>query len=267
MLGFVRIAATNYKVSRLLSRPALSVVIIAKNAAAPLAACLESAAFADEIVVVDSGSSDGSAELAAQHGARVLQQEWLGFGAQKQFAVEAARHDWVLCLDADERVSAPLRASILAALAVPAAQAYAMPRCNRFMGRWLRHGEGYPDWSLRLFDRRHARWSDDSVHEKVLTDAPVARIKGDLLHDSAETLAGYLDKQNRYTSMQAEALFKAGKRAGVARLLLSPALRFLKFYFLRLGFLDGSAGLVHIVIGCCNSFHKYAKLMALQRGS
>ncbi|MBE0622753.1 MAG: glycosyltransferase family 2 protein [Burkholderiales bacterium] len=251
----------------MLSRPALSVVIIAKNAAAQLGACLESASFADEILVVDSGSSDGTAELAAERGARVVQKEWLGFGAQKQFAVEAARNDWVLCLDADERVSADLRASILAELAAPAVSAYAMPRCNRFMGRWLRHGEGYPDWSLRLFDRRRARWSNDPVHEKVLTDTPVVRLKGDLLHDSAESLAGYLDKQNRYTSMQAEVLFKAGKRAGVAQLLLSPALRFLKFYFLRLGFLDGTAGLVHIVIGCCNSFHKYAKLMALQRGS
>jgi len=248
-----------------LSRQPFSVVIITNNAARQLAACLESASFADEMLVVDSGSSDGTAELAAGHGARVMRKEWLGFGPQKQFAVEAARHDWVLCLDADERVSAPLRASILALLAAPATQAYAMPRCNRFMGRWLRHGEGYPDWSLRLFDRRHARWSDDPVHEKVLTDAPVARIEGDLLHDSAETLAGYLDKQNRYTSMQAEALFNAGKRAGVAQLLLSPALRFVKFYFLRLGFLDGAPGLVHIAIGCCNSFHKYAKLMALQR--
>jgi glycosyltransferase involved in cell wall biosynthesis len=255
------------KAARSLARQPLSVVIIAKNAARQLAACLESAAFADEMLVVDSGSSDGTAELAAKRGARVMRKEWLGFGAQKQFAVEAARHDWVLCLDADERVSEPLRASILATLAAPAAQAYAMPRCNRFMGSWLRHGEGYPDWSLRLFDRRHARWSDDPVHEKVLTDAPVARIKGDLLHDSAETLAGYLEKQNRYTSMQAETLFRAGKRAGVAQLLLSPALRFAKFYFLRLGFLDGTAGLVHIAIGCCNSFHKYAKLMALQRGS
>ena len=248
-----------------MSRQPLSVVIIAYNAATQLGACLESASFADELLVVDSGSSDGTAKLAAQRGARVLQQEWLGFGRQKQFAVQAARHDWVLCLDADERVSEPLRGSILTALAAPAAPAYAVARCNRFMGRWLRHGEGYPDWSLRLFDRRQARWSDDPVHEKVLTGAPVARIKGDLLHDSAETLAGYLDKQNRYTSMQAEALFKAGKRSGLARLLLSPPLRFLKFYFLRLGFLDGVPGLVHIVIGCCNSFHKYAKLMALRR--
>ncbi len=254
-------------VSDPLSSQPLSVVIITRNAATQLAACLESAAFADEILVVDSGSGDGTAELAAQHGARVIQKAWLGFGQQKQFAVQAARHDWVLSLDADERVSERLRASIRAVLAAPAAEAYAMARCNRFMGRWLRHGEGYPDWSLRLFDRRHARWSDDPVHEKVLADSPVARIDGDLLHDSAETLAGYLDKQNRYTSMQAETLFKAGKRAGVAQLLLSPALRFAKFYFLRLGFLDGIPGLVHIVIGCGNSFHKYAKLIALQRHS
>ena len=257
----------NYKVSCPLPRQPFSVVIITKNAARQLGACLESASFADEIVVIDSGSTDGTAELAAERGARVMQKEWLGFGRQKQFAVEAARNDWVLCLDADERVSEPLRASILAALAAPAAQAYTMPRCNRFLGRWLRHGEGYPDWSLRLFDRRHARWSDDPVHEKVVTTASVGRLSGDLLHDTAEFLDAYLEKQNRYTSMQAEALYKAGARANMAQLLLSPALRFVKFYFLRLGFLDGVPGLVHILVGCCNSFHKYAKLMAMQRGS
>jgi len=259
-------AATNYKVSCPLSRQALSVVIITKNAATQLAACLESASFADEMLVVDSGSSDGTAKLAALRGARVMQKEWLGFGRQKQFAVEAARHDWVLCLDADERVSEPLRASILAALAAPAALAYAMPRCNRFMGRWLRHGEGYPDWSLRLFDRRQARWSDDPVHEKVLTAAPVARIKGDLLHDSAETLAGYLDKQNRYTTLAAREAQARGKRAGPAKLLLSPLLRFIKFYVFRLGFLDGLPGLVHVLIGCQNSFVKYAKMLDFQAG-
>ena len=247
------------------ARAPLSVVVITKNAATQLAACLESAAFADELLVVDSGSDDGTVELALRSGARVLQQDWLGYGAQKQFAVEAARHDWVLCLDADERVSAALRESMEAALSAPSARAYAMARCNRFMGRWLRHGEGYPDWSLRLFDRRHARWSQDPVHEKVIAAAPAARLEGDLLHDSAETLAGYLDKQNRYTSVQAELLFKAGKRANAAQLLLSPLLRFVKFYFLRLGFLDGIPGLMHILIGCSNSFHKYAKLMAMQR--
>ena len=248
-----------------MSHQPLSVVIITRNAASQLAACLASASFADEILVVDSGSNDGTAELAEARGARVIQKAFLGFGPQKQFAVEAASHDWVLCLDADERVSEHLRASVLVALAAPAANAYAMPRCNRFMGRWLRHGEGYPDWSLRLFHRRHARWSEDAVHEKVLADDPAARLQGDLLHDSAETLAAYLDKQNRYTSIQAEAMYKAGKRAGVVQLLLSPILRFVKFYFLRLGFLDGIAGTVHIAIGCSNSFHKYAKLMALQQ--
>ncbi len=248
-------------------RQPLSVAIITKNAAKELGPCLASAGFADEILVVDSGSSDGTAEFAAANSARVLQKEWLGFGPQKQFAVEAARHDWVLCLDADERVSERLRESILAALEAPAADAYSMARCNRFMGRWLRHGEGYPDWSLRLFDRRHARWSADPVHEKVISDSPPARLVGDLLHESAETLAGYLDKQNRYTSLQAEALYTAGNRASVVQLLFSPCLRFIKFYFLRLGFLDGSAGLVHILIGCGNSFHKYAKLMALERGN
>ena len=245
-------------------RQPFSVVIVAKDARIQLAACLDSASFADEIVVIDSGSTDGTAELAVERGARVLQKEWLGFGRQKQFAVAAARHDWVLCLDADERVSEPLRASILAALAAPAAQAYAMPRCNRFMGRWLRHGEGYPDWSLRLFDRRHARWSDDPVHEKVLTEAPPARLQGDLLHDSAETLAGYLDKQNRYTTLAARDALARGKRAGTAQLLLSPLLRFVKFYVFRLGFLDGGPGLVHILIGCQNSFVKYAKMLDFQ---
>jgi glycosyltransferase involved in cell wall biosynthesis len=250
-----------------LSRQPFSVVIITKNAANRLGACLESASFADEIVVIDSGSTDGTAELAAGHGARVMQKAWLGFGRQKQFAVETARNDWVLCLDADEQVSERLRASIVAALAAPAAQAYAMPRCNRFMGRWLRHGEGYPDWSLRLFDRRHARWSDDPVHETVLTDAPVTRIKGDLLHDSAETLASYLDKQNRYTTLAARAALARGERTGPVRLLLSPLLRFIKFYVFRLGFLDGPPGLVHILIGCQNSFVKYAKMLEFQAGA
>jgi glycosyltransferase involved in cell wall biosynthesis len=245
-------------------RPPLSAVLITQDAAAQLEACLASLAFCDEILVVDSGSRDGTAELALRLGARVIRQNWLGFGRQKQFAVEQASHDWVLCIDADERVSEQLRASIESALTTPVSTVYRFARCNRFMGRYLRHGEGYPDLSLRLFDRRQARWSDDAVHEKVLTDAVPVTLAGDLLHDSAESLEHYLAKQDRYTTLAAESALAAGKRASIAHLLLSPLLRFLKFYVVRLGFLDGRPGLLHILVGCRNSYRKYAKMRALQ---
>ncbi|HUL90814.1 MAG TPA: glycosyltransferase family 2 protein [Burkholderiales bacterium] len=245
----------------------LSVAIITRNAASQLEACLASVTFAEEVVVVDSGSTDGTTELARRHRARVIEKEWLGFGPQKQFAVESASHDWVLCLDADESVSEDLRNAIIAELKAPRGFVYAMPRCNRFMGRWLRHGEGYPDWSVRLFHRKQARWGSETVHEKVVTALPILRLRGDLLHDSAETLEKYLDKQNRYTSLQAESLRAAGRRASLLQLVFSPSLRFLKFYLFRLGFLDGVAGLVHIVIGCMNTFNKYAKLKALERAA
>lgn len=243
----------------------LSAVLITKNAADSLAACLRSLDFCDEVVVVDAGSEDGTAELARSHGARVVQSEWRGFGLQKQFAVQQARNDWVLCIDADERVSEELRASIEAAVRHPVAQAYRFPRCNRFLGRYLRHGEGYPDWSLRLFHRGHARWSDHVVHEKVLYDGPVADLTGDLLHDSAESLDSYLVKQNRYTTLAANEALARGKRSSLARLLLSPLFRFIKFYLLRRGFQDGLPGLVHILIGCQNSFFKYAKMLEAAR--
>ena len=243
----------------------LSVVLITQNAAAQLPDCLTSVAFADEVVVVDSASSDRTAELAAHYGARVVAKEWLGFGRQKQYAVEQATHDWVLCLDADERVSPELAASVVRALEAPAAPVYRMARCNRFLGRWLRHGEGYPDWSPRLFDRRRARWSDDAVHETVLYAATPGTLGGDLLHDSAEDLGRYLEKQNRYTTLAARALHERGRRAGMLELAFSPLARFVKFYLLRLGFLDGLPGLIHISIGCMNSFMKYAKLIELHR--
>jgi glycosyltransferase involved in cell wall biosynthesis len=244
----------------------LSAVLITRNAGASLERCLASARFADELVVVDSASTDDTVEIARRHGARVIAStEWRGFGPQKQFAVEQARHDWVLCLDADEQVSDALRTSIVAALDSPRAAAFLLARRNRFLGRWLNHGEGYPDWSLRLFDRRQARWSDDAVHERVIADAAAARLSGDLLHDSAESLDLYLDKQNRYTSVQAERLHAGGRRAGWPTLVVSPVARFIKFYLFRLGFLDGVPGLVHITIGCMNSFNKYAKLIALNR--
>ncbi|HWI37155.1 MAG TPA: glycosyltransferase family 2 protein [Burkholderiales bacterium] len=243
----------------------VSAVLITRNAAATLDACLESLAFADEIVVVDSGSTDATVEIARQRNARVVQKEWLGFGRQKQYAVEQAKHDWVLCLDADERVSPQLAASIAQALATPVSPVYRMPRRNRFLGRWLSHGEGYPDWSPRLFNRLNARWSDDLVHEKVLYAVTPGTLDGDLMHDSSDDLATYLDRQNRYTTLAARQAYELGRSANVLHLLLSPVVRFFKFYVLRLGFLDGVPGLLHISIGCMNSYLKYAKLLELHK--
>lgn len=245
-------------------RAPLSVALITLNAGRALTAALASVRFADDIVVIDSGSSDATVTIARAAGARVIDAPWRGFGPQKQLAVASARHDWVLCIDADEIVSPELAASIEQVLAAPDQAVYAMARCNRFMGRWLRHGEGYPDWSVRLFDRRQAQWSDDFVHERVLTSAPIGRLRGDLLHDSAETIATYLAKQDRYTSLQAERLAAAsllGDAGNAARMLVSPIVRFLKFYVARGGFLDGIAGLVHIAIGAKTSFDKYRKAL------
>ena len=243
----------------------LSAIVIARNEESAIGACLDSLAWCQEIIVVDSGSQDRTRDIARARGASVVEHEWEGYGRQKAFAVRQAANDWVLCIDADEIVGPRLRASIERALASPGFRAYEMARCNRFMGVWLRHGEGYPDWILRLFDRRAAQWSDDPVHERVVTHERVGRLDGDLLHESAETLDSYLEKQNRYTTLQAQALYGKGIHASAAKLILSPLFRFLKFYFLRGGFLDGVPGFVHISIGCFNSFSKIAKLSSLWR--
>jgi glycosyltransferase involved in cell wall biosynthesis len=243
----------------------LSVVIIAKNAASQIGACIDSVKFAAEVLVVDSGSEDETRAIVEVMGCRLIEKEWLGFGRQKQFAVGEAKHDWVLCLDVDERVSDALKASIGAVFEAGASQfnAYRMPRRNRFLGRWLNYGEGYPDWSLRLFHRAHASWSNDEVHEAVITTVDVGRLAGDLLHDSAEDVTTYLAKQNRYSSLHAQALYGQGVRAGYFKLFMSPLARFIKFYFLRRGFLDGGPGFAHVAIGCFAAFAKYAKLIEL----
>lgn len=242
----------------------VSAVLITLNAASQLRRTLDSLRFCDDLVIVDSGSTDGTLVIAEEFGARVFQKEWMGFGPQKQYAVQQARHDWVLCLDADEQVSVELRQSIQHTLSsgpAPNVAGYDMPRCNYFLGRFLRHGEGYPDLSRRLFHKDRARWSDDAVHEKVIAngDAGFEKLSGDLLHYSADSLSVYMGKQNRYTDIQAHELAARGKWPGTAKLVLSPFVRFIKFYFVRKGFLDGWPGFVHICIGCFNSFMKYAK--------
>jgi glycosyltransferase involved in cell wall biosynthesis len=248
-----------------MSQVPATATIIAQNEAKNIIQCVKSVEFFDEVLVIDSGSTDDTVALARSAGATVLENPWPGFGMQKQFALENARNDWIFSIDADERVSTGLKSSIVELFRSDLdAQGYTINRCNHFMGRPLRHGEGYPDWCLRLFNRRSACWSPDPVHERVLLDGCIERLGGDLDHYSEGTLQEYLEKQNSYTTLQARHLSEIGRKASLVKLTTSPFVRFIKFYFLRLGFLDGVPGLVHISIGCFNSFLKYAKLRELQ---
>ena len=245
----------------------LSLVLITLNAGARLRDVLASVPFADEIIIVDSGSTDETATIAAEFGARVEHHGWAGFGPQKAYAVSLARNDWVLCLDADEALSTTLARSISSVFrdGLPTYPVYRFARCNVFMGRALKHGEGYPDYNTRLFRRDAARWSDDIVHEHVVSDVAPRTLEGDLLHYSADDIKAYLDKQNRYTSLAAERALARNEKAPLARIILSPLTRFLKFWLMRGGWRDGLPGFVHIVIGCQNSFMKYVKLRELRR--
>jgi glycosyltransferase involved in cell wall biosynthesis len=246
-------------------RAKLSVTIITKNEAKHIRACIESCRFADEILVVDSGSDDDTVAIAQSLGARVMHQNWLGYGAQKHFSVEAAVHDWVLCLDADERVDATLANEIVAALSSSKSFAYELPMQQRFMNRMLNHGDGFPLWKLRLFHRKHAQWSNDPIHESVKTNQKPSRLRGKLLHLPELTLHDWIAKQNHYTTLQAEHLFARGKTASVGSLIASPLWRFLKYYVFQLGFLDGVPGLVHAALNAAFVFSKYAKLWSLQQ--
>jgi glycosyltransferase involved in cell wall biosynthesis len=247
------------------ARASLSVAIIAKNEARHIRDCIESVAFADDIVVVDSGSNDDTVAIAQAAGARVVHQTWLGYGAQKRFAVNAAMHDWVLCLDADERVDAALAMEIQVALSSAQSFAYELPMQQRFMNRMLNHGDGYPLWKLRLFHRKYAQWSDDPIHESVKTNEKPSRLRGKLLHLPELTLHEWIAKQNQYTSLQAEHLLARRKTTSVWQLVASPLWRFIKYYVLQRGFLDGVPGFVHAVLNAAFVFSKYAKLWSLAR--
>ncbi|TAN05828.1 MAG: glycosyltransferase family 2 protein [Rhodanobacteraceae bacterium] len=251
-------------------RPPISACVITLNEADRIDACLASLEFCDEVVVVDSGSADGTRERAAARGARVIEHAFEGFRAQKDFAVSQARHDWVLCLDADERVTPALRASIEAARAegFAGAAGYRFARATEYFGAFLRHGNAYPDRVLRLFDRRRGGWrAGREIHEHAVVDGGVVTLAGDLEHVAYRSLDDQLARYRRYATMMAAHLHASGRRAHLANLLLNPFWRFLRGYVLRAGFLDGWRGFVFACMEADYVREKFARLWLLQHAA
>jgi glycosyltransferase involved in cell wall biosynthesis len=246
----------------------LSATVITFNEERNIAGALERLRFADEIVVVDSGSTDATVEICRRFTDRVFHRDWTGFVDQKNYAVERAAHDWILSIDADERPTPALAAEIgrlrEAGFDRPG---YRIPRVAHFMGRWIRHGDWYPDYQLRLFDRRRGRWQGGRVHESVRVDAPAGVLRGEIEHYTYRSLSDYLRRLEIYSTLAAADYRARGRRASPLRLAADPPLAFLKNYVLKRGFLDGVPGLMVAVMAGVSVFFKYAKLYELQRGS
>lgn len=248
--------------------PALTVTIVTLNEAAHIAAALDSVAFADEAVVVDAGSSDDTVAIARAKGARVETRAWTGWVDQKNFAAGLASHDWILSLDADERVTPALRDEISALLTTePPLRGYRVPRVTFHLGRWVRTTDFYPDFQTRLYDRRAARWRGKYVHESVAVDGGAGQLRGELEHYSYRDLRDHLDRINHYTTLAARQMHESGRRAGPLHLLLHPPAAFLRNYILRRGFLDGTAGLTISAVNAYSVFLKFAKLWELEAHS
>jgi glycosyltransferase involved in cell wall biosynthesis len=239
----------------------LSVIVITKNEARNIEACLQSASFADQIVVLDSGSTDQTAALARSMGAQVAENsDWQGFGIQKNRALELATSDWVLSIDADEQITPALRAKIIAAVKAPDHEAYAFPRLSKYCGQYIHHSGWYPDRVTRLFRRGEAAFSADRVHEKVLTSHAVGLLDAPLLHESFASFESVLDKLNRYSSAGAQALHERGITGSLGKALAHGGWAFFRTYVLRRGFLDGRMGLVLAISNAEGTYYRYLKL-------
>ncbi|KQR90074.1 LPS biosynthesis protein [Burkholderia sp. Leaf177] len=253
-----------------MTRPTLGIALITFNAAARLAQCLEAVSFADEIVVIDGGSTDATAGIAEAHRARVIEvRDWPGFGPQKNRALDALTTDWVLSIDADEIVSPELGLAIREALAKPQADVYAVDRLSNFCGNWIHHSGWYPDWIPRLFKRGAARFSDDLVHERLVLSQPgatkVARLKGKLMHYSYEDFETVLRKLDTYSTAGAQQRHAAGKRGSFSTAVLRGVWAFVRTYFLRRGFLDGRAGFMIAVFNAQTVYYRFLKLAQLNQ--
>jgi glycosyltransferase involved in cell wall biosynthesis len=245
-----------------------SVAMIVKDEAANLPATLRSVSWAEEILVVDSGSTDDSIAIALAAGARVIEQEWLGFGAQKNFAISQCSGDWVLSLDADEVVDDELRQDIQRVTSsCGGCSAFSISRKNLFLGRWIRYAGFYPDAKLRLFRKGTVWFEERAVHESMKFSGETERLKGNLLHNAYPTLECYFEHMNRYSSLGATEAVQNGRRAGLVRdVVIRPLLTFLYNYGIRLGFLDGGEGLLLNLYHAFYVSSKYAKLWRLSAG-
>ncbi len=251
------------------ARPTLAVCVIALDEEDRIGECLDSAAFADELLVVDAGSADRTAEIARARGARVVVRPWPGYAAQKNFALEQTSADWVLSVDADERLTPELAGEIrrLIASAPGDLAGASVPRRTWYLGRWIRHGGWYPDRKVRLVRRGRGRWVGAHVHERLVAEGPTRALRGDLLHYTYRDLADHLRRIDRFTTEAARGLLERGSRGAIPGMLVGPPAKFLKMYLLRAGFLDGLPGFVVAVLGAYYVFLKYAKLWDLRRAA
>ena len=247
--------------------PKLSVTIITKNEATDIGEALQSVAWADEIIVVDSGSTDGTAAIARRHTGRVIVREWPGYVAQKNYAASIASHDWILSLDADERVTPELAREIQGILAggPPPHAAYRIPRVTWHLGRWFRTTDWYPDFQMRLYDRRAAQWSGRYVHEAVSVRGTTAAVRGELQHFAYRDIADHLETIDRYTTYAARQMHEDGRRAGWLQIAGHPPLAFLRNYLVHGGVRDGVPGLIVSALNSYYVFLKFAKLWELRR--
>ncbi|HLW78783.1 MAG TPA: glycosyltransferase family 2 protein [Terriglobia bacterium] len=248
--------------------PPISATIIARNEAQNIARVIRSLAVADEIVVVDSGSTDGTQEIAARLGARVVEHAWPGFAAQKNFASTQARHDWILSLDADEELDPEAQQSVRRwKEAEPRAAGFRFRRRAQYLGRWILHSGWYPDYKLRLFDRRRGRWQGDYVHESAVVEGLVETLAGEILHYTCDSLDEHRLRIEFYTDLAAREMIDKGGRAGALTRLAGPPWVFFSTYFLRLGVLDGLQGFHIARMAGRYVRRKYQKWAELKKGS
>lgn len=243
----------------------LSVIVITRNEEASIRRCLESVKWADEIIVLDSGSTDGTVAICREYTSGVHQTDWPGFGPQKNRALDYATREWILALDADEWITPASRAEIAGAMARTDVAAFRLPRLSSFCGRFMRHSGWWPDHVVRLFRRGAARFSADAVHERVIVDGRTGTLREPLMHETFVDLDELLAKMNNYSTLSAQDMQREGKRAGLPTAVARATWAFVRTYFLRGGFLDGREGFMLAVATAEGTYYRYAKLLLLQK--